>query len=200
VRPSSASNTPTKIFGSTISTTLTTVAPTTVQLGAALPATCAFRGTLSNTTFFQLCEDTGTLKAYPAATAIASGTLTGVLGSLIPLPGADRVAFRKTDGNLYSAANTGALGADVAAIATKGDLSTTILQAGNYVLYRDSVKQLSRISKADGSVIDEPLFDCDVTYSGQVYMNASNTQLFAPSARCGTISFGLLHAPVANLP
>lgn len=189
---------PNKIYGVNLTPNFA-AAPTVVQLGATLPATCQFEGILSNTTFFQLCADTQTLTAYPAASATASGTHAGVQGSLGALKDADRVGFRKMDGNIYTASNAGTLGADVKPVMTKGDFATNIINVGSWVLYRDSVRNLTRISKADGSVADEPLFDCDGS-TGQVWIDPGATRLFISSARCNNISYGMLHAPVTNLP
>jgi hypothetical protein len=191
---------PNKVFGANIPVNLASGAPVAVQLGPNIAANCSFEGTLSGTTFFQLCGETGTLTAYPASTATASGTLTGVQGGLNALVAADRILFRKVDGNVYTAANTGALGADVKVVATKVDGNAPIANVGSWLLYRDSASYLTRVSKADGSVIDEPLFDCDMVGSGQLWLNTAGTNLISTASRCQTIDYGLTHTPTANLP
>lgn len=195
----SGTNLPNKVFGANIPTTVASQPPT-VQLGPNVPATCSFEGTLSGTTFFQLCSETGTLTAYAAASNTPAGTASGVHGSLFTMPDADRIAFRKTDGNVYTASNAGTL-ADVTPLATKADGNAPIKAVGTWVLYRDAEQQLTRVSKADGSVIDEPLSDCDMAGSGDLYLNEAGTHLFGSFARCGDFdTMNLVHAPTANLP
>jgi hypothetical protein len=191
-------NLPNKVYGANIPAVLSSQPPT-VQLGPNIPANCSFEGTLAGTTYFQLCSESGTLTAYAAASNTPAGSTTGVHGSLSTVTTSDRIFFRKTDGFLYSASTTGTF-ADVKAVSTKADGNSPIAAVGGWVVVRDGAAQLTRISKADGSVIDEPLFDCDMAGAGQLWLNTASTHLFATSARCGNISFGMVHAPTSNLP
>jgi hypothetical protein len=152
---------------------------------------------LSNRTFYQLCSNTGTLTAFTQATTAPAGTLTNVTSGLYPLETADRIAFSKTDGLLYSAPNTGALASTVL-LSGKSNLGSDPYPIGSWVLVPDTVNELTLISKADGSVIDEPLFRCNAAYGS--FIDKTNTHLWTPNAYCGTYDIRALHAPVANLP
>lgn len=187
---------PNKVFGANIPTTVTSLPPT-VQLGPNIPATCSFEGALAGTTYFALCPETGTLTSYAAASNTPAGSTSGVHGSLF-LVGSDRVGFRKTDGSVYSTSNSGTF-ADLKAIATKVDGNSPLPVVGSWMMYRDATAGLTRVSKLDGSIIDEPLSDCDLTVGG-AYTNTSMSQLFVASARCTNIDYGMFRAPTANLP
>ena len=100
---------------------------------------------------------------------------------------------------MYTASNAGTF-ADVVPLATMMDGNSPIRTLGTWVLFRDANLELTRVSKADGTAIDEPLSSCDMT-SGTSYLNDAGTHLFTSFARCGGVErFGLVHAPTANLP
>jgi hypothetical protein len=199
--------TPEKILSANL-TFPVTAAPAVTQLGPALNSggcvTGGFFspvGALSGTTFFKFCYgSSGTtvdITAYPKSSTAQSGTAPGVPASsfggpiYVSIAAADRIAFRRSDGNWYS------LGADLKPLAVRIDQTTTPSVVDQWVFFRDSSSLMTRVSRGDGAIIDEPLLPCDL---GSAYLNDAKSQAFWPSSRCSQATYMMHSVGVTNLP
>jgi len=198
----------TKIMSAALTTPLTTT-PTITQLGANVPGGCTFEGYLAGTTFFRFCGDTRTIAAFAKSSNAATGMASSVVGSKWRFDKSNRLGFRQDDGKLYS------LGTDLKLIATYidpnvGPITSFSTNPGggvngwsnlnsDWILYRDGTTLMTRASRVDGTVLDEPILPCDVS-AFYVSENPDNSQIVAPNARCQDLTYHLGHVPTANLP
>jgi hypothetical protein len=207
----SSGSTHTKLLSAPLASPLTTM-PAVTQLGPNVPSGCAFEGYLAGTTFFRFCGDTRTIAAFEKSSSSVTGMASTVIGSKYRFDKSNRLGFRQDDGKLYS------LGTNLQVIANSIDpnvnpivsSSTTSIYGGapfnggsnlnsDWILYRDGTTLMTRASRVDGTVLDEPLLPCDVS---QFYVSESpdNGHIMLPAMRCKDLNYRLGHAPSANLP
>lgn len=187
---------PNRVVAATIASPL---AATTVQLGGAIPSTCQFEGALSGSTFYSLCSDTGVLTAYAKGVSAAAGQTMMVRPGLVSLDAADRIGFNKTDGVFYSSANSAPLASPAPISKVTKGAATTVINIKDWLLFRDPSSLTVRSSKADGSVIDEPLYTCDPFSNGYPQTEPTDMYIYTPGLRCAD-NFIQTYTPLANMP
>jgi len=196
--------TSTKIMSAALPAMLTAT-PTPIQLGPNVPTGCSLEPYLSGDTFFRFCNDTRTVAAFAKSSTAVTGSTDDVVGSKFVFAKSNRVGFRRGDGKLYS------LGTDLKVVANSIDPNATPVTStsfnfpgtsnlySDWLFYRDGTSLMTRASKADGSITDEPIMPCDVSLA-YVSETTGNSHVFLPSSRCQTLDYHITHVPTANLP
>ncbi|HVZ20249.1 MAG TPA: hypothetical protein VG871_04265, partial [Vicinamibacterales bacterium] len=198
-------STPSKVVsiaipGGNVASATETVLIPTVATG------CNYQSVLSDTTFYQLCADTGTLNAYAESNATPSRQLTGVQlagygnddALIAAAPAAERLVFVGSDYQMYSVTNDGA-GSPVL-VSSTCDPEQGFDVVGNWLFCVDSTQAMTRVSNLDGSVIDEPLDTCNMianvpaqqyafpdnfsALSTALQLDPTGTRLWSPGAAC----------------
>jgi len=202
---SSGNSTRNKIFSAKIPSPLT-AAPQITPLGTTIPSGCSYWAVLSDTTYWQLCYDTGTLTGYPESTTSGS-VVSQVRFPLWALPDGDSVAYRKYDGKLYTSPNTGALNTARLVSETfyynQNNPFASVFPVGKGMAFRDVSAQYMRSSAADGSANDQPLTSCvptqqDNNYQGYFTTDPARTHAWWFGLQC-TDSFGDFYLPAAGV-
>lgn len=188
-----------------------TAAPSAATLGTPLSAQCTSAMNASRDTgvladaFFYLCPDTNTLSRFspPFTGAVAASVLATPVASMQRLA-TGGVAYRRGDGTWWTADPTSnvLLSRHAAAL-------PSLTALGKWAFFT-SDDHLSRVSRLDGTAIDEPLTACRLSTIEQPYNNVPpfgepapaliGANVFAPTAVCPLDVPDPYVVPQANLP